>query len=239
SGSLRVAPNLRFAEGMAMESFVQDRLGLPVVTENDATCACWAEWVMGAGSPYRDLIMVTLGTGIGGGIVSAGRLMRGSNGFAGEYGHMIVNPDGPQCSCGRRGCWERYASGSGLGYLGREAAIAGGAESVLARAGGLEQIRGEHVSAAAADDDADAIRIVGDFAYWVALGLANLVQMLDPAAIVVGGGLVSMGEILFEPVRAELGHMLGHRRGDGVPVLAAALGERAGAMGAALLAKKV
>lgn len=235
SGVLRVAPNLRFAEGLAIGDLVEARLGGSVVIENDATCACWAEWVMGSGLGCPDMIMVTLGTGIGGGIVTKGRLMRGAHGFAGEFGHMVVNVDGPQCPCGRNGCWERYASGSGLGRLAREAASEGRAQSIVARAGGLERIRGEHVSAAATDGNPEALRIVRDLAHWVVVGLANLVQVLDPQAIVVGGGLVSMGEALLEPVRSELDRLLGGHRIRSVAVMAAALGERAGAIGAALI----
>jgi len=116
---------------------------------------------------------------------------------------MVVDPNGPPCPCGRRGCWERYASGSGLGRIAREAAHAGRAPGVVAAAGGdPEAVRGPHVTAAAADGDAGALAIMRDFAWWVALGVANLVNVLDPSIVVIGGGLAEAGDLLLEPVRA-------------------------------------
>ena len=113
-----------------------DALGLPVVVDNDANCAAWAEVVAGAGEGAEHVVLVTLGTGIGGGIVIDGRLQHGAHGFAGEPGHMVVDPGGPLCPCGRHGCWERYASGNGLGWLAREAAVRGEAPRLVAMAGG-------------------------------------------------------------------------------------------------------
>ena len=126
-----------------------------MTADNDANCAAWGEWVAGAARGVDDVMLVTLGTGIGGGIILGGRLYRGANGFAGEIGHMVVDPHGPPCPCGQRGCWERFASGSGLGWLAREAAHAGQAARVVELAGGdPESVRGEHVTQAAAEGDA-------------------------------------------------------------------------------------
>jgi glucokinase len=205
---------------------------------NDATAAAWAEHVVGAGHGLADVLMVTLGTGIGGGIIAGGRLIEGRHRYAGEWGHMVIDPHGPPCPCGKRGCWERFASGSGLGRLGRETAQAGRARHVVELAGGdAEGVRGEHVSIAAAEGDPEALAIMGSFAWWLALGLANLANIFDPGVIVIGGGLVEAGEILMAPVREAFASLVqaGERRDTAIR--AATLGSRAGAVGAALLAR--
>ncbi len=238
AGVLRFAPNLRGVDGLAVRAELERRLGLPVVVDNDATCATWAERQMGAAVGMDDVVVVTLGTGIGGGIVAGGRLARGANGFAGEVGHMVVVKGGPACPCGKRGCWERFASGSGLGRLAREAAEGGRAGAVLALAGGdPEAVRGEHVSAAARAGDAEACEVLAELGWWVALGLANLANLLDPEAFVVGGGLATLGDLLFDPIRAAFATLLeGAAFRPPIPILPASLGPRAGAIGAACLA---
>jgi glucokinase len=240
SGTLQFAPNLPGATSLRMREGLLARL--PEVEcrfGNDATCAGWAEYVLGAARGSRNALMVTLGTGIGGGIVTEGVVYEGTNGYAGEFGHMVVDPHGPACPCGKRGCWERFASGSGLGRLGREAAEAGRARRVVELAGGdPEAVRGEHVTIAATSGDAEARAVMADFAWWLALGIAGLANVFDPDCIVLGGGLIEAGEVLMEPTRAAFGDLVeaaGQRPGIGI--LAAALGERAGAMGAALLAR--
>ena len=239
-GTLQFAPNLPGVVGLAIGAAVADRLrAVPVVVDNDATCAGWAEALMGSAHGCRYVLMATLGTGIGGGLVVDGRVVRGAYGFAGEIGHTIVDPAGPLCPCGQRGCWERYASGSGLGWMGREAAEAGLAPGLVDRAGGdPENVRGEHVTAAARAGDAAAQEVMDRFGWWVALGLANLANILDPECIVVGGGLIEAGEVLLAPTRRAFDRLLeGARHRPAIPIVAAALGERAGAIGAALLAR--
>jgi glucokinase len=182
--------------------------------------------------------MVTLGTGIGGGIISGGALNEGHNRYAGEFGHMVVDPHGPRCPCGKQGCWERFASGSGLGRLGREMAIAGEAPRLVELAGGdPELVRGEHVTAAAAEGDSSALEIMKKFGWWVALGLANLANALDPELIVVGGGLIAAGNVLIEPTRRAFGDLVeAPSARDPVRIEPARLGSAAGAIGAGLLA---
>jgi glucokinase len=205
---------------------------------NDATAAGWAEHRLGAGVGFDDVLTVTLGTGIGGGIIAAGRLYEGSQRFAGEWGHMVVDPHGPLCPCGQRGCWERFASGSGLGRLGRETAQAGRAARVVELAGGdPEAVRGEHVTVAAAEGDVEAAAVMASFAWWLALGLANLAVIFDPAVIVIGGGLVEAGEVLMAPVRRSFAELLQAGRERRTVIRAAALGSRAGAVGTGLLAR--
>jgi glucokinase len=166
--------------------------------------------------------MVTIGTGIGGGIVLGGELYRGAHGMAGEIGHTVVQLDGEPCQCGQNGCWERYASGTALGRIARDAGFKGG-EDVVARA---------------ANGDAAALDVLNTFARWMAIGLAGLVNVLDPEVVVLGGGLVEAGELLLAPLRDWLSRLIeGGEHRPPVPLLPATLGERAGAIGAALLAR--
>lgn len=240
-GVLRFAPNLPGVVEMPLRAAVEERIpGTSVRVENDASAAGWAEAQLGAAQGADEALLVTLGTGIGGGIITGGELLRGANGFAGELGHMVVDPHGPPCTCGKRGCWERLGSGTGLGGLAREAAIADPRSRMVELAGGdAEDVRGEHVTRAAGEGDEHAMQVMARFAWWVALGLANLTAIFDPSLIVVGGGLVGAGPVLLDPVRvafAELVEGAGHR--PEVGIVAATLGERAGAIGAALLARQ-
>jgi glucokinase len=239
-GVMRFSANLAAAAEVPIRAELEARLpGISIVVENDASCAAWGEWVAGAARGVDDVVLVTLGTGIGGGIILGGELYRGANGFAGEIGHMVVDPNGPICPCGNRGCWERFASGSGLGWLAREAAHAGQAAAVVALAGGdPENVRGEHVTQAARQGDPDALRVMERFAWWVALGLANLANAFDPSRFVLGGGLVEAESVLIDPVRkAFTGLVEAHAHRPEVEIVPAALGERAGAIGAASLAR--
>jgi len=241
SGVLRFAPNLPGVIEYDVRGALATRLpaGLPLALDNDATCAGLGEWAHGAARGVDDAVLITLGTGIGGGIVLGGRPFRGANGFAGEVGHMVVDPHGPPCPCGKRGCWERYSSGSGLGRLAREAALAGQAARVVALAGGdPEAVRGEHVVRAAVEGDAPARAVIAEFGWWLALGLANLANIFDPQRFVLGGGLVAAGDLLFEPARASFAALVeAHEHRPPIDIVPAQLGEQAGAIGAAVLAR--
>lgn len=237
SGTVRFSAHLPGLVGTPLAAELAASYGSGVWVGNDATAAAWAELRAGAGRGVSDLVMVTLGTGIGGGIVAGGRLVEGARRFAGEWGHMVVDPHGPPCPCGQRGCWERFASGEGLGRLAREAAQAGRASGLVALAGGdPEAVRGEHVTAAAAAGDPGARAVLAELGWWLALGLANLANALDPELIVVGGGLVAAGEVLFEPLREAFGELVEGGTQREVRIVPAALGPSAGALGAALLA---
>lgn len=221
-GCLKFAPNLPGVVDVPVRRQLEERLGVPVVVDNDATAACWGERQVGAAAGHDDVVVITLGTGIGGGIVSGGRLQRGANGFAGEIGHMVVDPDGPECPCGKRGCWERFASGSRLGRLAQERGFGD---------------RGEAVTEAAHRGDEAALKAMADFAWWVALGLVNLAYLLDPDLFVLGGGLIEADEVLMAPTKEAFGTLLaGAAFRPEVGLAAAQLGEHAGAIGAALLA---
>jgi glucokinase len=192
-------------------------LGETVWCDNDATCAALAEWQRGAGVGSRDMWMVTLGTGIGGGLVSGGALQHGAHGHAGEVGHMVVQANGEECPCGQRGCWERYASGAGLSRL----------------AGG---VAGEVVIDRARSGDIPSLKALDEFSTWVALGLANIANMSDPDTIVIGGGVMENADILMPRIQERFATMLYAPSHRVHPALKSAqLGERAGAIGAALL----
>lgn len=212
--------------------------GLPVAVGNDADCAAWAEYLFGAGRRCRDMVMVTLGTGIGGGIVSGGRPFGGANGFAGEVGHMVFADDGAPGTDGEARHWERFASGTALDGLARAAAAADPAGRIATAAGGdPAEVRDRHVVEALAHGDEAAAAVMDAFAGRVAAGVAGLVQVLDPARVVVGGGVCAAGEALFEPLRRHVRRLLsGAEHRPEVPVVTAELGPDAGVIGAAALA---
>jgi glucokinase len=240
-GRLCFAPNLPQAHGVDWTALIGDRLpGRAVVIENDANLAVLAEHRLGAARGLHHVVMVTLGTGIGGGIVAGDRVQVGAAGFAGEIGHMVVDPNGPPCPCGRRGCWERFASGAGLGVRAREAAMAGRLGEVVRLAGGdPESVRGEDVSAAAAAGDPAARRVIEEVGWWIGFGLANLAAVVDPECFVLGGGVVKAGSLLVDSARATFEELVeGNDRRPLATVVPAAFGERAGAVGAALAARQ-
>lgn len=237
-GVLRFAPHLPGVVELDVGRLLAAATGLAVRVDNDATCALRAEHRSGGARGAHDAVLVTLGTGIGGGLLVGNRLVRGAGGFAGEVGHMVVEAGGRACACGRSGCWEGYASGRALARMAEGAVAAGGGRRLVTLAGGApEAVGGEHVIAAAAEGDPESGQILEQFAGWVAVGLANLVHILDIERCLIGGGLMAAGDILLAPVRAAFSRVVmapDHR--PPVSVVAAELGERAGAIGAALLA---
>jgi glucokinase len=235
-GTLRFAPNLAWRE-LPIAARMRDALGLPCQVDNDANLAAYAEFRFGAGRGYRHLLLVAVGTGIGGGIVSDGRLFRGAHGFAAEIGHMIVEPGGVLCGCGNRGCWEQVASGSAIGRLGREAAREH-EHSILRRlVGDPGDVTGAHVTEAAHRGDEPSIRVIAEVGQRLGEGIAGLVNVLDPQIVVVGGGAIAAGELLLEPARVAFRDAVeGFEHRPRVPIVAAQLGNDAGAVGAAALA---
>ena len=219
---------------------MSERLGLPVAVDNDGNCAVLAEARHGAGDRSGDVVMLTLGTGIGGGLVLGGRLQRGWIGAGGELGHMVIDMDGPPCQgkCPNRGCLEVMASGSALV---REASLRVARRPDTALGHALEEGReltGPFVTELAHDGDPVALDAIQTVGRALGVGLSSLVNMLNPEVIVIGGGVIAAGEMLLEPARSEM-----HRRAlaparDAVRVVPAAFGEEAGMMGAALLARE-
>jgi glucokinase len=216
-------------------------LQLPVTVENDANAAAWAEWRFGAGRGQTRLVCVTLGTGIGGGILLDGKVQRGEWGMAGEFGHMVVVPDGRRCECGNRGCLEQYASGNVLGREARELAEAGSPVTVplVRRAGGkIDALVGPLITEAAQDGDPVAVELFGEVGRWLGIGLANLAAALDPGIFVIGGGVSDAGELLLGPARESFRRTLTGRGYRPEPrIVVAALGPEAGLVGAADLAR--
>lgn len=235
-GIVRQAPNTPGLVGVDVAGELGLRFDLPTLVDNDANCAAVAAHRIVTGG-CESLVAVTLGTGIGGGVILDGKLLRGANGFAGEPGHMVIDPDGPLCPCGQRGCWETFASGTGLARLARSAAADGRAPNVLAAAGGsLDAIRGEHVTRLLDERDPGALEVFGTFAGYVALGVANLVMLLDPEAVVIGGGVSTHGDLLEQLVGAELDSRFAAAvRDRNVRIMVTPAGPETGAIGAAIL----
>lgn len=220
-----------------LASEVEAAAGRPVLVDNDANLAALAEARLGAGAGHRMVLLVALGTGIGGGLVVEDRVERG-RGFLGEVGHMLMDPSGPVCACGRRGCWEALVSGTALGRAARELAESRPAGAVArAAAGGTPH--GEHLIEAARAGDRGARARLAEAGEWLGRGLANLVAVLDPDLIVVGGAAAGPGELLLGPARSALAAAVA---GSGyrwpTPVVAARFGARAGLVGAALAAEE-
>jgi glucokinase len=236
-GVLGFAPNLAW-RNLPIAERMRDALGLPCQVDNDASMAAYGEFRFGAGRGYRHLLLVTVGTGLGGGIVSDGRLFRGANGFASEIGHIIVEPGGPLCGCGNHGCWEQVAAGRAIDRMGREEAREH-EHSILRRlAGGdPDEVTGELVTQAAMQGDDAAKRILAEAGRRLGQGIAGLVNVLDPQIVVVGGGAIVAGDLLLDPARAAfLDAVEGPEYRPRVPIVPAELGNDAGAVGAATLA---
>lgn len=238
-GAVHYAPNIPVLIGVGLRARVAAATGRAAVADNDANVAALAEYTYGAARGCANFLLVTLGTGIGGGVVVEGTVLRGAHGFGAEIGHFQVDPQGPVCVCGGRGHWEATASGPAFGAIARQWAGEGRAPAVLERAGGdVAAVTGEHVGDAARAGDAAAVRIVREYAQRVAVGLVGLANIFDPAKIVVSGGLVALGDLLLTPVQEWFdGNIEGARYRPPVPIVPAALGERAGVVGAAVLAR--
>ncbi|MCW2766915.1 MAG: glucokinase [Nocardioides sp.] len=229
------APHLPW-RGEDVRGRLTQRWGTPVALDNDANCAALAECTHGAAQDTCEVLLVTMGTGIGGALVLDGRIHRGTQGMAGEFGHMKVVPDGQPCECGGRGCWEQYSSGNALVRFARDRI--GQDPTVLEQlcGGNPDLLTGPMVTEAAEDGDLVARQAFASVGGWLGVGLANLVAAFDPELIVVGGGVSAAGDRLLEPARTALTRSLvgtGHR--EIPPVVRAAFGPAAGVVGAAEL----
>jgi len=188
-----------------LKNRLAERIEVPLIVDNDANSAAWAEYRFGAGRGSSVMVCITLGTGIGGGLVINGQLFRGTYGMAGEWGHMISVPGGQRCECGNRGCWEQYASGNALVREARELARSNSpvAYRLLEMVGGdPDQITGPLVTQAALDGEPNAIELLGDVGGWLGQGIANLAAALDPDLFVIGGGVSAAGDLLLRPAQA-------------------------------------
>lgn len=239
-GMVRFSPNLPDLVEFPVVDSLSAVTGLPVVGANDATAGTWAESQLGAGRGASDFAYVALGTGIGAGFVVNGQLVVGAHGFAGEVGHMVVDASGPAHITGQQGPWEYFASGNALGRLGREAAAAGRFPAGVDRVDSIDRLSSHHVVELLRSGDGDAMAIFDEFCREVARGITNLLMILDPSRVVIGGGLADIGEPLRAGVDYWLGElMLGAAHRPAPEVVLAELGSDAAALGAALLASDV
>ena len=244
------SPNIDSLRNFPLRKVLEEKLDCPVVVENDAAAAAWAEAKAGAGKGISNTAFVGFGTGIGGALVIDGKLVRGVHGFGSEPGHLTVMPDGLECPCGRKGCWELYASGSALGRYAREAAEKGEAPQLVALAGN-SQITGEHVAMLLAETHPNtptssnpesniAQTLLNQLSDWIAIGLNTLIVLTDPELVVLGGGLSEMGQPFLDSVKTA--HTRRYTTKDTRPNLSLTLAhhtETAGSIGAALLAKEI
>lgn len=238
---VRFSPHLAWRNEPLRDRLVQ-RITVPVIVDNDANAAAWAEFRFGAGQGARVMVCLTLGTGIGGALVINGRMFRGRYGMAGEFGHMTVVPDGHWCPCGNRGCWEQYASGNSLVRDARALLAEGSpeAQDLLAFVADRnpDSLVGPDVTRAAVAGDRLATELIADVGIWLGRGMSNLAAALDPDLFVVGGGVSAAGDLLLEPARAVYARTL---TGRGFRPMAeiqkAHFGNDAGLIGAADLAR--
>jgi glucokinase len=239
NGIVHSAPNIAW-ENVPLRAMIQDRVDVPVVIDNDANVAAWGEALHGAGKGYTDQIMVTVGTGVGGGIIIGGQIYHGAHGVGAELGHMIVDAGGWECPCGNKGCLEAVASGNSIGRRARERVSEPEARAVLeAAAGDVNAITGELVGDVAKAGDAWARVILAETGRWLGVGLANFVNIFDPDVLIVGGGAAAgTGELLIGPARDHMRDLvIGHAWRKPPPVLPAGLGYDAGIIGAAAIAR--
>ncbi|WP_332641695.1 ROK family glucokinase [Aeromicrobium sp.] len=238
--TVRFAPNINWVDEPLAE-LVSQLVDLPVVVENDANAAAWGEFAFGAGEDTDDLLLVTIGTGVGGGIVHHGQLYRGGFGIAAEIGHMRIVPHGIECGCGEHGCFEQYASGSALVRVARERVANGdrGTEALKALADGdLTKITGPGLTELAHGGDELSIELLAELGQWIGEGIAILASILDPRVVAIGGGVAAAGDLLLGPVvEAFETHLPARSHRPQAEVRLAALGNAAGIIGAADLAR--
>jgi glucokinase len=239
--TMLATPNIADWNGVNLDYELTSLIGVPVVIENDANAAAWGEVKFGAARGKENVLMITVGTGIGGGIIANGRLHRGAFGIAAEVGHMRVVPDGIKCGCGAYGCFEQYGSGNALVRFAREYAeadSAAGAHLLSLGDGTIQGITGGAITSAAAEGDSLSLKAFSTLGNWLGAGIASLSVVLDPECVVIGGGVIDAGDILLSPIRDGLEKYMPFAGLHPYPqVIPALLGNDAGLVGAADLAR--
>jgi len=236
TGTVITAPNLPW-ENYPLKIKMQAELRLPVEVENDANLAALGEFKYGAGRGFKDLVYVTVSTGVGAGIIIGGQLYRGSSGSAGELGHTVVEPGGPKCNCGKKGCLEVMASGTAIGRMARQLVDDGFGQGILKLAGGKkENITAKTVGNAFLAGDTEARAILEEVAFYLGIGLSNVINLLNPALLVLGGGVINIGEPFLELVNNELALQVLPQPHKDLTLRKAQLGAKTGVMGAVALA---
>lgn len=227
-------PNLPGWRDVPLAQMLSDRLGMVTHIEHDANAAALAEWWIGAGRGIRDLVYMTISTGIGGGIILGDVLLQGVSGTAGEVGHTTIDVNGPRCGCGRPGHLEAMASGPAIARMAAEASGTGRRTAVLAMAGGdPSRITAEMVEEAARQGDAVARDVLARAGFYIGVGVANLLNLLNPRRVIIGGGVSKAGELLFGPIRRTVSDLAFEHPARDAEVVPAALGDDVGAIGAA------
>jgi len=238
AGVISSAPNLPGWRDVPICRSLEERLGVPTRLENDANAAALGEHVYGAGRGCRHLIYMTVSTGIGGGLIIDGRLYRGATGVAGELGHMTIEPDGPLCGCGNRGCLEALASGTAIAARGEELVAQGGSALLVRLAQEEDDLTAETVSRAADQGDIACQGIIQRAGYYLGIGLASYVNIFNPEVIIIGGGLAKAGELLLAPARAEMAARAMPEALKAVQLKMAELGDYGGVMGMVALLRE-
>jgi glucokinase len=230
------SPNLRAVEGIPLKDELEPKIGMPLTIENDGNAAAWGEFRFGVGSEADHLVFVALGTGIGGGVITHGILMRGAQGSGGELGHVTIQATGPRCACGNHGCLEALASGTAIGRRARELAVEQPG-SALGRLATRRQILGEDVKELARKGDEVALSVLDEAGKWLGVGLAGFVNIFNPEIVAVGGGVMDAGELVLRAARKEVILRARPPSRDLAEIKVAILGPRSGVLGAAALAR--
>lgn len=233
------APNLSW-RNEPFKANVEALVDVPVILENDANAAGWAEYRFGAGKGYKHMVMLTIGTGVGGAIIADSHMLRGGFGIAGELGHIRVVPDGRLCGCGQHGCLESYGSGTALLRAARELVDSGDPLGKRLRELEVEkgQLTGVEVYAAIVEHDPGALKILRELGSWIGQAIGSLVAVLDPEIVVIGGGVSAAGDLLLEPIReAYLAHLPARGFRPELKIVAAEFVNDAGVVGAADLVR--
>ena len=232
AGVVIVAPNLGWKD-FPLRDRVMAATGLTATLDNDANCATLGEWWIGAAMGGRNVVGITIGTGIGGGLILDGALYHGASGVAGEVGHMTIDSTGRRCKCGNYGCLEAYASGPAIAERAREALAGGEQSSMLALAGGdAAAISAQIVYQASGQGDAIAREVVRETARLIGAGVANLLNIFNPDTVVLAGGVAQAGDDLFDPLRAEAKRRAFRPAVDACRIVPGSLGSSAGVVGA-------
>jgi glucokinase len=230
------SPNLHAIEGVHLKDEIEERTGLQVTVENDANAAAWGEFRFGAGSEIDHLVFLTLGTGVGGGVISHGVLLRGAQGAGGELGHVTIQATGPRCNCGNRGCLEALASGTAIERRAREVANEK-PDSALGRLAVERKVLGEDVTELAREGDEAALTVLEEAGTWLGIGIAGFVNIFNPQVVAVGGGVAKAGALILGSARREVRLRARSPARDLVEVKEATLGPESGVLGAAALAR--
>lgn len=235
SGSVIFAANLVYDDPNVAEA-LRAEFDLPVVVDNDANAATWGEKVFGTAQGATNLALLMIGTGIGSGFIINGELVRGATGAAAEMGHTVVDPDGPPCGCGLRGCLEQLAAGRAIARLAKEGVAANPESAIMNFAASIDDITARDVARAAAGFDETAVRVLRQAGRALGVGMSNVVNIFDPEAIVLGGGIIKVGEPYLGPARDQLVRMTAAQRRRPIRVDVTSLGAESGIIGAAALA---